>query len=128
LLKFSALNSLPLHWEALVMAATLGRWGMSLAVVAFPYARSQGLGRSMKDHAGWLHVGISTLVTLVVVWVAGGLAGLAMMALAGVVMYSGARFTLSRIHGLTGDVYGALNETIELTVLLGMVARIYIFG
>ena len=127
LLKFSALASLPSHWGSLVMAATLGRWGMSLAIVAFPYARPEGLGRSMKDQAGWLHAGIATFITLVVVWLAGQLAGLALMALAGVVVWLGARFALRRIPGLTGDVYGALNETIELVVLLAMVALPYSF-
>jgi adenosylcobinamide-GDP ribazoletransferase len=128
ILKFSALLSLPLHWEAVVMAATLGRWGMSLAIVAFPYARAEGLGRSIKDHAGWLHAGIATLITLAVVWLTAELAGLVMLVLAAVVLWLGARFTLRLIPGLTGDVYGALNETIELMVLLAMVARPYIFG
>jgi adenosylcobinamide-GDP ribazoletransferase len=127
LLKFSALASLPRHWEALVMATTLGRWGMSLAIVAFPYARPEGLGRSMKDQAGWLHAGIATLITLIVVWLAGQLAGLAIMTLTGMVVWLGARFVLHRIPGLTGDVYGALNETIELVVLLAMVALVYTF-
>jgi adenosylcobinamide-GDP ribazoletransferase len=126
LLKFSALQSLPHHWGALVLATTLGRWGMSLAVVAYPYARSEGLGRIMKDQAGWLHAGIATLITLVVVWLAGQLAGLAIMALAGGVLWLGARFTMRRIPGLTGDVYGALNETIELVTLMAMVAITYI--
>jgi adenosylcobinamide-GDP ribazoletransferase len=127
LLKFSALASLSRHWEALVVATTLGRWGMSLAIVAFPYARPEGLGRSMKDQAGWLHVGIATIITLIVVWLAGHLTGLAIMALAGVVVWLGARFALRRIPGLTGDVYGALNETIELVVLLAMVTFAYAF-
>jgi len=127
LLKFSALASLPHHWEALVMAATLGRWGMSLAIVAFPYARPEGLGRSMKDQADWLHAGIATLITLIVVWLAGQFAGLAMMALAGVTIWLGARFSLRRIPGLTGDIYGAMNETIELVVLLAMAALAYTF-
>ena len=127
LMKFSALASLQYHWEALVMAATLGRWGMSLAIVAFPYARPEGLGRSMKEQAGWLHTGIATLITLLVVWLVGQLAGLAMMALAGGIVWLGGRFAIRRIAGLTGDVYGALNETIELVVLLAMVALAYTF-
>jgi cobalamin synthase len=68
------------------------------------------------------------VITLIVVWLAGGLAGLAIMALSCVVLWLGVRFALSRIPGLTGDVYGALNETVELTVLLAMVARAYIIA
>lgn|SRR5574341_342626 len=128
LLKFSALISLPRHWDALVIAATLGRWGMSLAIVAFPYARPEGLGRNMKDQAGWLHAGIATVITLVVVWLAGQLAGIAIMALAGALIWLGARFALRLIPGLTGDVYGALNESIELVVLLAMVTLNYTYN
>jgi cobalamin synthase len=51
-----------------------------------------------------------------------------MFVVAAVVLWLGARFTLRLIPGLSGDVYGALNETIELVVLLAMVARPYIFG
>ena len=126
LLKYSALISLPQHWEALVLSATLGRWGMSLAVVAFPYARPEGLGRSMKDQSGWLHAGFATLITLVVVWLAGGLAGLVMMVLAGGALWLGVYFTLHLVPGLTGDIYGALNETIELVTLMAMVALVYL--
>jgi cobalamin synthase len=82
----------------------------------------------MKDQAGWLHAGIATVITLVVVWAAAQLAGLAMMALAGLALWLGARFALHRIPGLTGDVYGALNETIELAVLQAMVTLAYVLG
>jgi adenosylcobinamide-GDP ribazoletransferase len=121
LLKFSALLSLTQHWEALVLAPTLGRWGMSLAIFAFPYARPDGLGRSMKDGTGWLQIMIATLLTLVTAWYIGQFTGLVLVILAGVTLWIGARFTLRRIPGLTGDVYGALNEVIELVVLLALV-------
>ena len=119
LLKFSALFSLPDRWAALVITPTLGRWGMSLAIVAFPYARPEGLGRTMKDQASWLHASIATLAALAVVWLIGQLTGLALMVVAALGVILGARYALSRIPGLTGDIYGALNEIIEILILLG---------
>ncbi len=121
LLKFSALLSLPGRWEALLIAPTLSRWSMSLAIVAFPYARAEGLGRLMKDQTGWLQAAIATLLALATAWFVGRLAGLVLMPFAAITMGLLARFTVKRIRGLTGDVYGAINEIVELAVLLAWV-------
>src|SRR3990172_5460697 len=51
LLKFTALQETAP--AALLLAPTLGRWAMALCIVAFPYARPEGLGSAMKAHAGW---------------------------------------------------------------------------
>lgn len=49
LVLFSSLNSIASErWAALLLAPVLGRWGMTLAMVAFPYARPAGLGRDIK--------------------------------------------------------------------------------
>ena len=42
LLKFAALMAVVDRTAALLLAPTLGRWCVSLAVVGFPYARPQG--------------------------------------------------------------------------------------
>lgn len=94
---------------------------MSLAITAFPYARAEGLGKLMKDQTGWLQAAIATLLTLVTAWFVGRLVGLAMLGLAAITMGLIARFTLKRIPGLTGDIYGAINEIVELVVLLAWV-------
>src|SRR5512137_1301144 len=47
LVKYAALAALPGRAPALILAPTLGRWGMALAIAAFPYARPEGLGRAM---------------------------------------------------------------------------------
>ena len=118
LLKFSVLLSLRQRWGVLILAPTLSRWGMSLAVVGFPYARPVGLGRTMKDQSGWLDAGISTLFALLMAWFVGHWIGMGLAALTVLTVWLGARFTLRRIPGLTGDIYGALNEIIELFILL----------
>jgi cobalamin 5'-phosphate synthase/cobalamin synthase len=118
LIKFSALSGLGNTAAALLLAPTLGRWGMAVAVVAFPYARLEGLGRDVKGHATWRQAALAMLVALAVAGLAGGLWGLIAFGLAGLTVWVGARFALRRIPGLTGDIYGALNEIIEMVVLL----------
>ncbi len=118
LLKYAALVAAPQRTVALLLAPTLARWGMTLVVTLFPYARSKGLGRAMKDHAGWAQAALATAIGLAVAWFAGGGLGLAALALAGMVALAVARFVLARLPGLTGDVYGAVCETAEVAVLL----------
>ncbi len=108
---------------ALVISTTLGRWGMALAIFAFPYAREHGLGRDIKDNVRWPQIIFATLSALLVVWLAGAQMGLVAIALAGLTLWLGARYILRLIPGLTGDSYGALCEGIELVVLLLFVAR-----
>ena len=121
LIKYATLVASAHPPTALLLVPVLGRWGMTLAVVAFPYGRPEGLGRAMKDHAGWREVALTTALTLVVAWFAGNWVGLVALALAGVVTWAVARFALARLSGLTGDVYGAICELVEVVVLLLLV-------
>jgi adenosylcobinamide-GDP ribazoletransferase len=124
LTKYAALAALPDRLSGLLLAPVLGRWAMALAIVAFPYAREQGLGRAMKDHATWRQVALATVVALVAAGLLARWAGLAALALAGAATWLGARFTLGRIPGLTGDIYGAICEAVELLVLLFFTASV----
>ena len=123
LLKYTALASSPNPLPALVTSAVLARWGMALAIFAFPYAREHGLGREMKDHVGWTQIILATCIALIVVLLAGVQMGMIAFALASLTVWLGARYILRLIPGLTGDSYGALCEGIELVVLLFFAAR-----
>jgi len=125
LVKYAALAALPDHTLALLVAPTLGRWAMSLAVVAFPYGRSQGLGRALKDHASRRELIMATVVALITAGIAGSWLGLAAAALVAATTWVLARFALSRLPGLTGDIYGALCELTEVLVLLVFVVGSY---
>ncbi|MDP2990768.1 MAG: adenosylcobinamide-GDP ribazoletransferase, partial [Kiritimatiellota bacterium] len=119
LVKFTALTALTTRQlPALLLAPVLGRWVMSLAVVVFPYARPQGLGKDLKGHSGWQQAALATAIALTVAWFSAGLRGLVSILIALLVASGIVRFTLKRIPGLTGDIYGALNESIEVVVLL----------
>ena len=124
LVKFSSLSAITPLAPALLLAPVLGRWGMAVALVAFPYARQQGLGRAVKDNAGLRQAIIATLfaltISLAVAWWWAEWRVLLALVSAALVVWAGARFTLRRIPGLTGDIYGALNEIIEVVVLLAL--------
>jgi len=117
LAKYAALVSLQ-GLSGLVFAPVLGRWVLSIAIFAYPYAREKGLGRDMKDNVRWPQVILATVVAVIVAWLLAGWMGLLAFALAGIVLWLGAGFVLRRIPGLTGDSYGALCELTELAVLL----------
>lgn len=117
LAKYAAIVSLP-HLSGLILAPVMGRWVLSMAIFAYPYAREQGLGRDMKDNLRWPQVFLSTAVTIFIAWWFAGWIGLLAFVLAGAVLWLGAGFILRRIPGLTGDSYGALCELAELAVLL----------
>jgi adenosylcobinamide-GDP ribazoletransferase len=122
IVKYAALAHSPDRLAALLLAATLSRWTMSGAIVLAPYARPQGLGRAIKDHAGWQQVVVATVVALAVAWLAKGWLGLAAALLAAAAARAAARFALKRLPGLTGDIYGAICELIETLVLVLMTA------
>jgi adenosylcobinamide-GDP ribazoletransferase len=116
--KYAALASLHFSRPALLLAPTLGRWGMVCAIWAFPYARPSGLGRALKDYTGWRQVVFASAFAFGVAWLTAGLLGLFACLFSALAVFLLAGFTLKRIPGLTGDIYGALNELIELFVLL----------
>ncbi|MCJ7434088.1 MAG: adenosylcobinamide-GDP ribazoletransferase, partial [Anaerolineales bacterium] len=87
LTKYAALASSSVLLPALVISATLGRWGMALAIFAFPYAREHGLGRDVKDNVCWPQIVLATCISLIVVWLAGAQMGLIAFALAGLTLW-----------------------------------------
>lgn len=123
LLKFTALSASSDRVTALILASTLSRWAIALAITFFPYAREKGLGRAMKDHAGSAQAALATTVALAVAWLAGGWTGLLAIGLAGTVTWMAARYALKRLPGLTGDLYGAISELVEAAVLLLFVLK-----
>jgi adenosylcobinamide-GDP ribazoletransferase len=118
LVKYSCLVNLTSRTATLIVAPTLGRWGMALAVVAFPYARPEGTGRWMKDHAGWRQVILASITAFVPAILLAKWLGLIAIGLAAAATVAIAVFTLRRTPGFTGDVYGALCELLEALVLL----------
>ena len=127
LVLFSSLNALGTErWAALLLAPVLGRWGMTMAIVGCPYARPAGLGRDIKDHAGFTQALIATLTmaaaVAVLTWALRATTPLIALLGATLVGLLSAAFVLRRIPGMTGDTYGAMSMLIETAVVLTFVA------
>jgi adenosylcobinamide-GDP ribazoletransferase len=122
LAKTAAVASLDGKGIALIMAAVLGRWAMALAVVAFPYAREEGLGRAMEDHAGWKQLLMVGVVTGLSAWFCGRWIGVIFAGGVVIICLALGQFFVRRLRGLTGDTYGAICELVEVCVLVGYAA------
>ena len=95
---------------------------MALAVVIFPYARAEGLGRAMKDHAGWRQAVLAAATAIGASVLVADARSAAAFVLASAAAAAVAAFVLTRLPGLTGDVYGAACELLETLTLLVFVA------
>jgi adenosylcobinamide-GDP ribazoletransferase len=118
LIKFTAIHSLPNLFPAVLLAPIMGRWAITMAIVFFPYARERGLGRDIKDNARWPQALFATITALVFSWLIAQWSGVAASALAMAVMLGWLDFVRKRIRGLTGDIYGATCEIVELSVII----------
>ncbi len=144
LLKVAAIMALPMpvRFWLLLLFPCLSRWGMLLVLEFFPYARTQGIGvpfqpaaQPERHGARWRSVGLvwkkrgQLLAGLVVALVAtvalAGPGGLALLALATGVAAALAWWAARLLGGVTGDVYGAVNEAVEAMVLIGAAILAY---
>lgn len=123
MLKWAMLMSLPLYMvpSAFFLAAVLGKLSMVLSIVLFPYARQDGIGKMFQLCANSRTL-IVALVCAAICMLPFGLTGIGCMALAVCVSLYLGRYVTHILGGLTGDVYGAINETVELAVLILLVA------
>lgn len=123
LMKFVTLSEVPYlqRGAALILAATISRAGMALAVVIFPYARSEGLGRDLKDRAGAKEAVLAGIGAALISVILAPVRGLAIMIVAGLAAWVLGRLVLTRLPGLTGDIYGAICELLEVLALVAFV-------
>lgn len=135
LVKYVSLNSVPQGWlmATLVLMPVVGRWAMVYAVFAYPYARPAGLGKTVKQEASWQRFTVATAIALVVAIGLARLANIAYFYLAGfaiilvawVVVVAMAAYLRRKFAGLTGDTYGAINEVVEVCVLIAVCLLAY---
>ncbi len=124
LVKYAALASLlgPVRLLALIGVPVLGRWAIAYAVVAYPYARASGLGRLVKEGAGWRELLVATILAAGALLAAWRLPGLAALPLTWAFVAFLVLWIMARIPGLTGDAYGFIDEMVEVLWLVGIVA------
>ncbi len=117
LLKYVSLSSVTIL-PALLLMPTLSRWTMVSIMSAFPYAKTSGMGLAFKQGANWKRLTVSTVIALAVALIILQIQGLALIAALWLVIFGIASYFRSRLGGLTGDSYGAINELAEVAVLL----------
>ena len=103
---------------SLLLAPVLGRWSLSFALVTFPYARQEGMGREIKDNSRWPQLLFASVTTLAITWFVGQWLGLIAFGIVIACGYFWLRYVLRLIPGLTGDIYGATCVLIEMLVLI----------
>lgn len=103
---------------ALLIVLPIARWAMLLAVSCFPCARPTGLAPAFRETVTRLRLLIAGLTACIIAVSLGGLSGLC--ALAGVVLTALliGYWVTRRLGGLTGDIYGGIEEVAELVALL----------
>jgi adenosylcobinamide-GDP ribazoletransferase len=121
LVKFAALLELPVGYRmaALLVIPALSRAAMVYAARAYPYARSEpGLGQLFREGLTWREVIVAAAVAILAAGLALGVAGLALALCVWLMTVTIAWWVRRRIPGLTGDVYGAIDELAEVGALL----------
>jgi len=117
LLKYVCLSSAPIL-PALLLMPTLSRWTMVSAIFTFPYAKSSGTGLAFKQGANWQRLTMATVIALIAAVALLKWQGLVLIAALWLIIFGTASYFRSRLGGLTGDNYGAINELAEVLVLL----------
>jgi len=118
-------------WLLLALVPVWSRAFMACAIVRWPYARKEaGLGalfRSARGRHAWAAWAVAMLITVPAVFSQTGTGAAKWgLALGFCLLAYGIGAALAsainrKLGGLTGDVYGALNEADEIVLLLGIV-------
>jgi adenosylcobinamide-GDP ribazoletransferase len=101
---------------SLLLAPVLARWAMVYAAT-FPLARREGMAALFAAGSTRREITVALLLTFLFVVGFGWLAAIAWLVTV-VVATLLARLALARVGGLTGDIYGLICESVEVTVLL----------
>lgn len=120
LLKMAAVALLVGHSRLAVLILTpcLSRWSMLVTMEAFPYVRPNGLGAPFLARTGGGQLVFGSAMTVAAGLCLAGPWSLLLMAFAGLVAWTIGTWATKLLGGMTGDVYGGVNETVETTTLL----------
>ena len=120
IIKCAALASLfqPLRLPVLILFPCLSRWAMLLLMEIYPYARAEGLGVAFLGRRGRLQLYFGLACALIASLVAAGILGLVLLLAASLLAWVIGAWASRMLGGLTGDVYGAVNEVVETAVLV----------
>lgn len=120
LFKFSLLVGIPAYMliKLLVVVPAISRWNMTLTIFIFPYARQEGLGAIYKKYCGVRELLLATVLTGAAAGIVLGVYGALLMLMGGLSACLVGKRVSRELGGLTGDIYGLINELSEVLLLL----------
>jgi adenosylcobinamide-GDP ribazoletransferase len=123
-LKWSGLAALPgdVRVEAIVLVPCLARFGMLVAIAAFPYARTTGAGATLHARAWPAPVLIALATASAASIPLLGVGSLAVVPFAAGAALAIGIYSRALVGGMTGDLYGATVEVSEALLLLYIAA------
>lgn len=102
-------------WKGLVLVPVVSRFALVLLAFLSSYARREGgLGQALTEGATFPRTAGTAACTLILAFLLGGWGGLAVTALAGLMVWGLAAWFQKTLGGVTGDVYGATLEVLEI--------------
>jgi adenosylcobinamide-GDP ribazoletransferase len=120
IVKLAALTTLLLHqlWTVVLVVPILGRAALVAGFIYIPYIRSGGLGAVLAEELPQSKAKKTLLIVSLLPFLFWGWDAVWVLVGCCLLFLFVRRSVLDRIHGLTGDVAGALCELIEVTALL----------
>jgi adenosylcobinamide-GDP ribazoletransferase len=117
LLEDISANLLPL---ALVVAPVLARLVMVMAITLFPYARPEGIGKLFAQYTGRRDFVYASCLTAFLLFPLAFYSFRVFVSLFSGLLFGSlfCRYTVTKLGGLTGDVYGAATELTEIVALM----------
>ena len=112
---------------ALLMVLPLARWAMVLTVYIFPSARAAGLGSDFRQTVTRPRLIVAAVISLAVVLAVGRLPGLAAWFGGTLAALLVGAWAMRVLGGLTGDIYGMIEEVAEMVALLLLVLLRFTF-
>ncbi|GAJ03784.1 unnamed protein product, partial [marine sediment metagenome] len=121
LLKFVLLVEMPLFLKdaALFFIPTIGRW--SIVIAAFlgkPARLKNSMGKLFMDYVGWREVIFASLTMAVIGILLFRLYFLPLVIIGTGIVLLILKYSQKRIGGISGDILGAINEIVEVFILL----------
>jgi len=121
LLKFILLAEMPLWLKdaALFFTPVIGRWSMVIAAFLGKPARlKNSMGKLFMDYVGWREVIFASL-TMAVIGIPLFRLYLLPLVMVGIgIVLLILKYCQERIGGISGDILGAINEIVEVSILL----------
>ncbi len=121
LLKLSFLNEIVsgIRYPILILMPIISRWAVVYAAKKFPYAReTSGTGEPFAKFIGTRELIYATVFTAILAILLMQLKGIIILFIAFLILLLLTSWINKKIHGMTGDTYGAIIEIVEVVILI----------